>query len=1094
MDARGHAPTPGGNVADPLSIVIVIVIGLGIAVLGLQAFNMREIRQARAALQRRDEEITLLNNIGQFTADNLNLDDMLWNIYEHVTRLMNVSIFYIALYDADTQVLDYKLAVADGKRIEWKPRKVSGAAEYIIRQMKPLRMNASQRAANPQLQHLTPTAPYLDYLGVPLLVESRVVGVMSVLSTVREDAFGDNEVQMLQTVASHVGLVVYNTALFKRQTELVENLSRINQAVQQSAHEMSQLVQLSRISTSSLNLPQVMRDVADMLQQMTSANRVAIFLLDDAQRMRLLATANGSAAESGSTYSDSLPELLRLTPTTGIAAYHRTHPDLSPALMQQMTAHNEHSIAMFPLVANHAVIGAVLLGSRERREFETHERQFIEMATNQIAGQINNMRLHEKIQQDLNRRLEQVSVIEDIAKQVSSSLDFNQIISHVLDAAMKATDADMVVLALAIDGDQMWLIEQRIENGVTQERYVSKDKQTGLPGHVMQIGRSVIVPDNQGAYYYQSDYGDAYRSSLGVPLMKANTVIGALVAESTRLNAFSSEQAGFLNSLAGHAVMSIENARFVEDRQHEIGLLKSLRELALWLASADDTRSVGHEILETALQLLQGKQAALYEYKSDQLRTLARFWYSEPNHAPAEETLPRALAAEAAQTGELIHVSDVRKHAVYRAELDVDYDSAVAIPIKRARQVSYVMLLTFEGHRQLIERDLNTIDLLAGQAIGHLENASLHERIRAGRDQMRAILNSTRDGLILLDRDANLIETNPSAHRLLGFDLEPYLGQSFPDVIAQHIQETDESGYTNQDVADLLMTLRLKPEAETQRELIRQQGSRPLYIEETGLPVHDEMGTITGRLLVLRDVSEARLLDEQREDFTDMVIHDLRGPLGAIQNAVHLVLPRISNPEDAADNTILLKSSAGNTSRLLRLVETLLDISKMQRAGLELKCEPVALRTLVAAASGALLTTAQKSDIVLQSQIPDDLPLIYVDCEQIERVLINLMDNAVRYSPAGGEIRVSASVTEPGQWVEVRLADSGPGIPPEHRSEVFERFRRIPGQQPQRGHRGHGLGLNFVKMAVEQHGGSIRVADDPELPGACFAFTLPIAN
>jgi PAS domain S-box-containing protein len=365
---------------------------------------------------------------------------------------------------------------------------------------------------------------------------------------------------------------------------------------------------------------------------------------------------------------------------------------------------------------------------------------------------------------------------------------------------------------------------------------------------------------------------------------------------------------------------------------------------------------------------------------------------------------------------------------VYRAELDVDYDSAVAIPIKRARQVSYVMLLTFEGHRQLIERDLNTIDLLAGQAIGHLENASLHERIRAGRDQMRAILNSTRDGLILLDRDANLIETNPSAHRLLGFDLEPYLGQSFPDVIAQHIQETDESGYTNQDVADLLMTLRLKPEAETQRELIRQQGSRPLYIEETGLPVHDEMGTITGRLLVLRDVSEARLLDEQREDFTDMVIHDLRGPLGAIQNAVHLVLPRISNPEDAADNTILLKSSAGNTSRLLRLVETLLDISKMQRAGLELKCEPVALRTLVAAASGALLTTAQKSDIVLQSQIPDDLPLIYVDCEQIERVLINLMDNAVRYSPAGGEIRVSASVTEPGQWVEVRLADSGPGI------------------------------------------------------------------
>jgi signal transduction histidine kinase len=247
-------------------------------------------------------------------------------------------------------------------------------------------------------------------------------------------------------------------------------------------------------------------------------------------------------------------------------------------------------------------------------------------------------------------------------------------------------------------------------------------------------------------------------------------------------------------------------------------------------------------------------------------------------------------------------------------------------------------------------------------------------------------------------------------------------------------------------------------------------------------------------LLALRDVSEARLLDEQRDDFTDMVVHDLRGPLGAMQNALQLVLPRISSPEDEEDNTVLLKSAAGNTSRLLRLVETLLDISKMQRSGLELKREPVALRALVSAASGALLTTAQRSNIVLHSQIPDNLPLLYVDCEQVERVLINLLDNAVRYSPAGGEIHLNAHETEPGKWIEVRISDSGPGIPPERREEVFERFRRIPGQQPQRGHRGHGLGLNFVKMAVEQHGGTIRVVDDSELPGACFAFTLPIAN
>jgi two-component system phosphate regulon sensor histidine kinase PhoR len=1082
-------------VADPLGIVFVTV-SLGICV-GLLVFRTRELHQARAMLQRRAQEMTLLNNIGQFTADNLNLDDVLWNIYEHIAHLMNVSIFYIALYDVDSQMLDYKLAVADGKRIEWRPRKVSGAAEYIIQHKKPLRINASQRAADPRLQNLTPTAPYLDYLGVPLLVGARVVGVMSVLSTVREDAYGETEIQMLQTVASQVGLVVRNAALYTRQTELVENLSRINESVKQSAYEMSQLVQLSRISTSSLSLSAVTRDIADMLQQMTGANRVGIFLLeDDVQRMRLLATANGSVSEGSSGYPDSLPELGRLASeaATGIAAYHHTDKDLSPALVQQMSDYHERSIALIPLVADNRMLGAVLLGSLEQRQFETHERQLIETAVNQIAGQINNIRLHEKIQQDLNRRLAQVGVIEDIAKQVSSSLDFNQIINHVLNASMKATDADLGVLALATDNDQMWLIEQRIQDGVTHGRYQSRAKETGLPGYVIREGRAVILPDNQSAPYYQSDYGTEYCSSLGVPLMKASDTIGALLVESKRINAFNSEQAGFLTSLAGHAVMSIENARFIEDRQHEISLLKSLRELALWLASADDTRSVGHEILETALQLLQGKQAALYEYKADQLRTLARLWYSESRNVHAEENLPCALAEEAVSKGDLAHLADVREHPAYTDTPGFDYDSAVAIPIKHARQVRYVLLLTFEGHRQLIERDLNTIDLLAGQAIGHLENASLHERIRAGRDQMRAILNSTRDGLILLDGDANLIEANPSANRLLGFDLEPFLGQYFPDVITKHIEEAGDSGYTAQDVANLVMTLRLQPGAETRSELHRQLGNRILYIEEVQLPVRDEMGTITGRLLALRDVTEARLLDEQREDFTDMVIHDLRGPLGAIQNAVHLVLPRLGSPEDVEDNTVLLKSSAGNAARLLRLVETLLDISKMQRARLELKREPVALRTLVASASGALLTTAQRSNIVLHSQIPDDLPLLYVDCEQVERILINLLDNAVRYSPAGGEIRISAHVSEVGKWVEVRFADSGPGIPSDRRSEIFERFRRIPGQQPQRGHRGHGLGLNFVKMAVEQHGGSILVTDDPDLPGACFVFTLPIAN
>lgn len=1218
--------------------MILPVIGL----LGLQVLYLRDLRAAQTALRRRTQEISLLNNVGQFTSDNLNLDDVLWNIYEHVVQLIDVSIFYIMIHDEEREMLEFRLVVADGRRLNWHPRKVGeGTATYLIRHKKPLHVTASERARNPELQHYTATVPYMDYLGVPLLVGATVVGVMAVMSTEREDAFGPEEIQILQTVANQVGLAVRNALLYTRQTELVDKLSLINQSVfkvlfnthredaleaacqtaldvsgaskvaiflvedaqmalkidsgltdahrswlqanlpplpeqvrivsnlaeetdaalressmlgafqtlaelplrsgritlgmlavyydmphffrkqdvdllamlanqiaamlenvqlfelmELYADEMSQLVQLLRISTSSLNLSTVMRDIAQALREMMDVSRVAIIALEaEASRARLLATVNHTVSEAPNAYLPLFPELADMAQSAPpvVRAYQHTDAGLSPDLVQQMKAHDEQTISLVPLYAENELLGVVLLGSHATRHFTVREWHFIEMVTHQITAQINNIRLHDQIQRDLDRRLAEMAVIEDIAQQVSSSLDFNQVINHVLEAAIKATQADMAALALVTDADQVWVIEQRVLDEQSHLRYQSQNRQLGLFGQVLREGGPIIVPDNQQAAFYYSDYPGAYHASLAVPLMKEGAMIGVLKVESEQANAFSTEHTNFLSSLAGHAVMSIENARFLEERRNEIALLRSLRDLSLWLVSVDDSRSVGHEILRAALQLLQGKQAALYEYEADHdnLRVLATLWPVEQEDAIATEALPAALAREAVRSGELTYQEDVRVHPAAQAGAAFDYDSAVAVPLKQARGVLYVMVLTFDGRRTFMERDLNTIDLLASQAIGHLKNARLHERIRAGRDQMRAILDSTRSGMILLDREVCLIETNPSAHRLLGIDLSPHLGEYFPDVLLRHIEQNGEEVYTRDRIAQLVETLRARPDTETAREFTRQVGSQRLYVQETGLPVRDAQGEIIGRLLVLQDITEARLLEEQREDFADMLVHDLRGPLGAIQSSMELVLPRLSQPEDEADNAILIKSSAESAARLLRLVETLLDISKMQHAGLELRRETVPLPVIVETAFASLRTLAQEAGITLRVRLPADLPPLCVDPEKVERVLINLLDNAVRYSPAGGEIRLTGQLVEAGKWVEVCVVDAGPGILPERRVHIFERFRRLPGQLPSRGHKGHGLGLTFVRLVIEQHGGTIRVEDDDELPGACFVFRLP---
>lgn len=1207
---------------------------LGLVLVFALAWWSLQYDRVRAQLQRRVQELDLLNSISQFTSDNLNLDDVLDNIYRHIDNLVHASIFYVAIYYEDRQVLDFRLVIADGKRLKWRPRHLGeGTAEYVIRKKQLLHIAASQRSDNPELQHYNPTIPHVDYLGVPLLVGAQVVGVMAVMNTAREGGFSAEDIQILQTVASQAALAVRNAMLYTRQVALVDRLSHMNESVYQvlltgdemmalrsaceqacritgmsaaaiftlqeeltaltltvsqglkpeqelivrqhpptlrdqvrviadldnhddaalhemgaAAHfqslvevplragkiargvlviydagptyilqeeidllvslasqvsamlenlrlfagveqyalEMAQLAQLAQISTASLDMSRVGQSIAEMLRQITGASRVVIVTLD-ADRARVLASVNGQDGLHPAIVLQELADLQRsVRPIPRV--YRSGEMGLSMALRQNMHAHQETLLIMAPLIVDNQVMGALLLGSQEQREFELRDQQFIELASNQIAAQINNVQLYERMQRELSRRLEQVALAEEVAQQVSSSMNFETVIAHVFESAAKAVDADMVALALLTHEDDLWVIEKRTEGQTDTWDYYRLARERGLAGEVLRAGHSVLVPSLHDTLLDASHH-TIYASALGVPLQKDNEILGALLVASRQSAYFNSEQASFLISLAGHALVSIENARFLEARQAEIDLLHNLRELSLWLVSADDTASVAYEIIETAVQLLQGRHAVLYAYETDRLHTLARLWYSEQRSICAEETFPYQLAWTAAQSGQLMLVEDVQHHPEVVPGTPFDYDSVVVVPLMRAGQVRYVLLVTFTGRHELLDSDQKAIDLLASQALGHLENASLHETIRAARDQMRAILDSTRDGLILLDRSARLIETNPSAHQLLGFDLRAHLGKPFPEVLAEVNSGADyPAGYR----AELLLTLNTQPETETRHEIYRQERGQSLFIEEIGLPVRDAQGQITGRLLVLRNVTEARLLEEQREDFTDMVIHDLRGPLGGIANAASLIQAELAGDERLNDSIQLAQTAYDNAQRLLSLVETLLDISRMQRPGLQLQCQAVPLAALVTVAFSALRVSMQEAHIAFTVDLPSDLPPVFVDREKIERVLINLLDNAVRYTPTEGSIRVSG--TQAGQWVEVRIADTGPGIPLERRADIFERFRRIPGQEPKRGHKGHGLGLNFARLAVEHHGGTIQVVDDCNLPGACFMFTLPIAE
>jgi nitrogen-specific signal transduction histidine kinase len=222
----------------------------------------------------------------------------------------------------------------------------------------------------------------------------------------------------------------------------------------------------------------------------------------------------------------------------------------------------------------------------------------------------------------------------------------------------------------------------------------------------------------------------------------------------------------------------------------------------------------------------------------------------------------------------------------------------------------------------------------------------------------------------------------------------------------------------------------------------------------------------------------------------ETLVHDLRSPLSAVVSAIDVIEESSSINKESELASQAIRIARRSAQRVLGMVESLLDITRFQSNTLALNFAPVSLRKLVAQTLDDFMMQANEFGILLRDEVPADLPLVNADQSKILRVLTNLIDNAVKFTPGGGQITVSAEETSQGM-VQVRVSDSGPGIPEEFRGKIFNRFAQVPGQSGRR--KGSGLGLMYCRLAVESHGGHIWVEPRPG-GGSVFKFTLPLVS
>jgi signal transduction histidine kinase len=285
-------------------------------------------------------------------------------------------------------------------------------------------------------------------------------------------------------------------------------------------------------------------------------------------------------------------------------------------------------------------------------------------------------------------------------------------------------------------------------------------------------------------------------------------------------------------------------------------------------------------------------------------------------------------------------------------------------------------------------------------------------------------------------------------------------------------------------VALFLARLLAKGMTKPLRDMARAAGKMAQgdYSQRVQTASRDEVGQLAAAFNGMS--AELENVERLRRDLVANVSHELKTPISALQARLENLLDGVEAPDPAVLQVMLQQAQ-----RLSRLVDQLLDLSRLESGDIPLDREALDVAALVRQVAGEIGVSRADHLVDVRVEVPPGVPPVWADRERVHQVLFNLLDNAVRYTPPGGEVVVTASPT--GERCEIRVEDTGPGIPPAHLPFLFERFYRVD-QARSRGEGGTGIGLAIARSVVEAHGGRIW-AETVVGQGSVFAFELPFA-
>ncbi|MEN8240433.1 MAG: GAF domain-containing protein [Chloroflexota bacterium] len=724
-----------------------------------------------------------------------------------------------------------------------------------------------------------------------------------------------------------------------------------------------------------------------------------------------------------------------------------------------------------PLNTPEDLNGCMAVFSDTERRFTEDDLRLLTTLSGQVGAALQAALLQEKTGRRLSRQAEQLKILEKISRQLSATLGAEDLFKLILQHALEYTQsrAGRITIFNALTNRYDIKAQQGYQEYLEPDTEKMEDKisQSSHP--------QIIIPEEK------------IGSQMSVPINSAGDVIGTIFIESPVPNEYSQNELNFVSQLAQQASQAIRNSALYEETQRRLREQATLSTIISHLTSNKELDNVLNRVVQAFSATLESANSGLYIWNQDAERYDCRSVMRRNQNL--EITLPLVITQKDWQK--------MRRSQTATGPLQVTADSGSAAENLKLNNSEQVLIFPLGQGGQplgLVVNHLNTAEpipaaelqlprTIAAHSEIAIQNALLFSTASAGRDRLQAVLNTVDDGVLMVDESGRITLANTPIEALTnGTNLSGQLISSLPE------KTLDAVGLTRSE-ADRFSQNQAQADPTEDIPASHRYKFKDRFYERSTAQVWGEQERALGWIFVMRDITEDFQINQTRELLTETLVHDLRSPIGAIKTTLEILEESLFDSKDPVVSQSLDIANR-STHRVLTLIESLLDISHLESGSIELHAQPVDINALITETVEEMIPQANEDQVILNYKLLKDSPRVLADQPLIRRVLINLIDNSLKFTPEGGLVTVFAEKNGEDNLL-ICISDTGPGIPPEYRQEVFARFSQVPGTSGRR--RGSGLGLTFCRLAIEAHHENIWIRDSENERGVTLVFSLPVA-